>query len=157
MIKNYTSNSKQTFDKIQKILIDHNAKSINFEYKDGKVSSLIFVLEINGQDFGFKLPARVDGVEAIFLKNKKPKYNWEKPAPLTDAEKEQAYRTAWANIRDWIDSQMALIDAEQAKVEEVFLPYLVVDNKGQTLFEKYEDSGFKRLTGGDAPVDGEIV
>lgn len=156
MIKNYTSTSTQTFDKIQKILIEHNAKSINFEYKNGKVSGLIFVLEINGNDFGFKLPARVEGVESIFYKNKKPRYNWQNAEPLTDKEKEQAYRTAWANIRDWIDAQMALIDTEQAKLEEVFLPYLIVDSKSQTLFEKYEDNGFKKLASPDV-VEGEIV
>lgn len=157
MIKNYTSNSKTTFDKIQKILVDHNAKSINFEYKDGRVNALIFVLEINEQEFGFKMPARVEQVETIFFKNKKRRYDWQAPTPLTDPEKEQAYRTAWANIRDWIDAQMALIETEQAKIEEVFLPFLVVDGKGQTLFEKYKDSGFKRLAGGDESVQGEII
>lgn len=146
MLKNYTSgknvkNPNFTFDKIQKILIDHNAKSINYEYKNGKISGLIFVLEINGKDFGFRLPARVESVEALFYKHKKPRYSWQKADPLTKEEKEQAYRTAWANIRDWIDAQMALIDTEMVKVEEVFLPYLV-NRTGKTLFESMENNQF---------------
>lgn len=101
-IKNYTSNTPQTFDKIQKILISHKAKQILFDYTDnGKIKSLSFNLEINGKFFGFRLPARVEKVEKIFLDRKssgrRHHYrNWE----LTEAEKEQAYRTAWANIRD---------------------------------------------------------
>lgn len=150
MIKNYTSGKntrtegmKYTLDKIQKILIEHNAKSINFEYKDGRVVGIIFVLEVKGKDFGFKIPARVENVKRIFDKQG---YRY---------DPDQPYRTAWANIRDWVDAQMALIESEQAKTEEVFLPYMIVDGKTKTLFESYEDSGFAKLTSG--PIEGEII
>lgn len=133
MIKNYSSNSKQTFDNIQKILIKHNAKSINFEYKEGKVSGIIFVLEIKDKDYGFRLPARVENVKQIFDKNG------------LRYDPDQPYRTAWANIRDWIDAQLALVDTEQAKIEEVFMPYMVVDGNSQSLFEYYSNEGFKQL------------
>jgi hypothetical protein len=95
MLKNYTSNSKQTFDKIQKILSSHKAKRIYFEYDDqGRVQALAFSIEVPGSpgvqvqpQLSFKLPARVEKVEAIFLVNKKPKYDWQKPEPLNVAEK----------------------------------------------------------------------
>ena len=50
---------------------------------------------------------------------------------------EQAYTTSWANIRDWILAQMALIDARMVKTEEVFFPYLL-DQGGQTVYERFE-------------------
>lgn len=136
MIKNYTSNSKQTFDVIQKCLAMHGAKQVMFEYgQDGRVLSLNFALDIGGRLCGFTLPARVEKVEAIFLANKKPRFDWQKPEPLKQDEKDQAYRTAWANIRDWITAQMALVETEQAKVEEVFLPYLIIGENKKTLYE----------------------
>lgn len=151
MLKNYKSGAKKnaggvkfSFDKIQKVLIDHNAKSINYEYKEGRTIGLIFVLEVKGADYGFKLPARIENVEAIF-KKEGIRYDPEQP-----------YRTAWANLRDWIDAQMALIDTEQAKIEEVFLPYLVVDTKNGTLFEKMEENGFKQIAF-VGPVEGQLL
>ena len=147
MIKNYTSNSKQTFDKIQKILSSHKANQILFEYDDnGKLKSLSFSLKIADKTIGFKLPARVESVEAIFYQNKKPRYSWREAEPLDDKEKDQAYRTAWANIRDWLDAQMALIDTGQVKIEEVFLPY-AVNHEGKTYFEVVSRQGYQLPSG----------
>jgi hypothetical protein len=141
MIKNYTSGTTNTFDKIQKILSSHKAKQIFFEYDDvGRVKALAFSIEVQGKLHAFLLPAHVDKVEAIFYneKNKKVKYaEWQKD--LTDDEKAQAYRTAWANIRDWLDAQMALVDTEQAKVEEVFFPYLATGHN-RTLFQDFQEN-----------------
>ncbi len=145
MIKNYTSNSKQTFDKIQKILASHKARQVFFEYNDhGQIITLAFSLQIGERTIAFKLPARVEKVETIFLINKKNKmrYDWDKErATLSDEDKQQAYRTAWANIRDWLDAQMALIDTEQVKIEEVFLPY-AVNREGKTYFEVVSTQGY---------------
>ena len=46
----------------------------------------------------------------------------------------QAERTAWRNVRDWIMAQMAIIEAGQVEMEEVFLPYLT-DRQGRTLYQ----------------------
>jgi len=72
---------------------------------------------------------------------------------------DQARRTAWANIRDWLDAQMALIETEQVKLEEIFLPYMT-DRSGKTLFEYMQENDFKmpRLSSGrsEEPLEGEI-
>jgi hypothetical protein len=59
------------------------------------------------------MPARVERVEKILY----PRGN------MTPSQKEQAYRTAWANIRDWITAQMALIDTQMVKPE--YVPLLI--------------------------------
>ena len=124
MLKNYRSESKNTFDKIQKILASHKARQVFFDYEDnGRVKTLGFSLEIKGKFVGFRLPARVEKVELLI------------------SNKDQAYRTAWANIRDWLDAQMALIDTEQVKMEEVFLPY-AIGRDGKTFFEMVENNNF---------------
>lgn len=131
MIKNYTSNSKQTFDKIQKVLATHGARRIFFEYGDGgRVKALAFSITIGGKDVSFLLPARVEAVKRIFDREG---YRY---------EEDQPYKTAWANIRDWIDAQMALIDTQQVKMEEVFLPYMAV-GQDRTLFDDFEQKHFQ--------------
>lgn len=149
MIKNYTSTSKQTFDVIQKTLVSHGAQQIMFEYDDkGRIKTLNFALDLQGRMCGFKLPANVEKVEMIFYKNKKTRYDWQKPDPLTEDEKAQAYRTAWANIRDWITAQMALIETEQVKMEEVFLPYMII-GKNKTLYQGMSENKFLLPEGGE--------
>jgi hypothetical protein len=143
-LKNYTSTSKNTFESIQKCLAQHKAQQIMFEYDEvGRVKALTFGLKINERIYGFRLPARIDKVEGLFFlqKNAKKRYAWAADQALTQEEKEQAYRTAWANIRDWITAQMALIDTEMVKPEEVFLPYML-NRQGQTYFEALAENKF---------------
>lgn len=141
MIKNYTSNDPRTFDRIQKTLISHGARRMMFDYDgNGRVEALAFSIEIDGNEVPFRLPARWRNVEEIFLQKKKKgssRYNVE----LTTEQKEQAYRTAWANIRDWLESQMALIETQMVKFEEVFLPY-VVQRDGRTYFEHAQEDKY---------------
>lgn len=133
-LKNYTSEGRNTFDKIQNILSVHGANKVMFDYKDGKVFAITFSLEIDGKVMGFKLPALVENVTEIMFGGEN---GWGKPRVITEKNREQAYKTAWANIRDWIDAQMALVATKQAKVQHVFLPYLVMKG-GKTLAETIE-------------------
>jgi hypothetical protein len=132
-LKNYrTRLSTDPFAVIQKTLATHKAKQITQEFgDDGRVHALTFSLEINGRGHMFHLPARVDNVERLLYGKK----------DLTETQKQQAYKTAWANIRDWISAQMALLDTGMVKPEEIFLPYMQ-DREGVTLFERMEQRGF---------------
>lgn len=133
MIKNYTSNSKNSFDVIQKCLAQHGAQKLMFDYNNsGEVVALSFALQIDGRIIGFKLPARIDQVELV-MKGVKRKNG--------GTLHEQAYRTGWANIRDWVTAQLALVDTQMARPEEVFLPYMTNKN-GKTLFESIADNKF---------------
>jgi len=134
-LKNYTSTSSlpNIFSAIEKTLATHKAKQIIRDYdNNGRIVSISFVIETNKGILGIRLPARFSKVEQIF-KEQNIRYNPDQP-----------YRTAWATIRDWVDAQMALIDWEMVKPEEVFLPYAVNKN-GQTFFEVMQESGFKLL------------
>ena len=61
-------------------------------------------------------------------------------------DRDQAERTGWRNLRDWVLAQMAIIEAGMASVDEVFLPYLT-DGHGNTLYTLYS-SGTLRLGDG---------
>jgi hypothetical protein len=143
MLKNYRSESvlPNIFSAIEKTLVAHKAKSIVRDYDDqGRIKSISFVIETAKGPIGIRLPARIDKVEQIF-QNDGIRY---KP--------DQPYRTAWATIRDWVDAQMALIDWEMVKPEEVFLPY-ATNNEGKTFFEVIESRGFKLPSGSEG---GEV-
>ncbi len=127
MIKNYASKSplENIFRAIQKTLAEHKAKQVMFNYDDqGRCAEIAFIVATPNRDLQIRLPARVDRVEELFERQ-----GVRKRFP------DQAYRTAWATLRDWLDSQMALLDWDMVKMEEVFLPYVVIDPAGHTIFD----------------------
>ena len=82
---------------------------------------------------GFRLTAKPDGVLRVMKKDGQ------------NCTQEQATRIAWRNIKDWIAAQIALVETEQASMQELFLPYLVISQKDappQTLYEKFEGSQY---------------
>lgn len=143
MLKNYASKAKlpNIFNAIEKTLATHGAKQVTRDYDNtGKLKSISFVIVTRKGDLGIRLPARFDKVEQLF-KEQGVRY-----------KEDQPYRTAWATIRDWVDAQMALIDWEMVKPEEVFLPY-AVDRSGRTYFEVIESRGFQLESGAK---EGEV-
>ena len=113
-IKNFTTkvSVEQTINDIQKILAKAKATAILTEYgPDGLPSALTFRVNVNGNDIHFTLPVKVDGVAAALKRDREYR---------DDAH---ARRVAWRIVKDWCDSQMALIDAGQAELAQVFLPY----------------------------------
>lgn len=126
-IKNYTSivDIFTSVGEIQGALAKAGAKKIMVDYDDGKPVSVTFALAgAGGQMRGFTLPAAVDGTLRVFQRQKlKP-------------DREQAERTAWRNVRDWVLAQIALIESCDVPIDQVFLPYLT-DGNGQTLYQAY--------------------
>jgi hypothetical protein len=126
-LKNYRSDARveNSLARIEELVVKHGATQLYKEYKDGLVVGVVFIIPILSGELPIRLPARVEKV----------KYNlYGKRLEYTKSMEEQARRTAWANIRDWLDAQIALIENEQVKLEEIFLPYMT-DRSGKTLFE----------------------
>lgn len=131
-LKNKSSKGKNTFEKIQNLLAENGANKVMFDYtQDGKLEAISFAMEINGKIAGFRLSAMIDNVFQIMY----PKHGEYRNKKYLNSWKEQAYITGWANIRDWIDAQMALVATRQVEVAQVFLPYMVMQGN-QTLYEK---------------------
>jgi hypothetical protein len=63
---------------------------------------------------------------------------------------EHAARVAWRVIKDWLEAQLALIDARMAALDQVMLPYLLVD-EDRTLYAAYRDQERAALDTGGAP------
>lgn len=127
-IKNYTSTVDvyTSLGKIQGALASRGARQIMVDYDtEGKPVGVTFAIETPAGKRGFTLPANVDGVEAVFARQK------------VRADRGQAEKTGWANLRDWVLAQMAIIESGMAQMDEVFLPYLT-DGRGNTLYGLYQ-------------------
>lgn len=146
-LKNYTSSvsASRSMSYIEAKLAGQGAKQIvKFYDDDSRVSSIAFAIVIDGVEMPFKLPARVDECERV-LKSQVRK-------PRSDTFKrisEQAERTAWKIVSDWVDVQMAMIELSQVEFMEVFLPYLYNYDKNQTFFETIKERGYKALLTGN--------
>jgi len=136
-ILNYTTKIKsdKTASEIQAILGKAGAQAVMSEYKDGEVSAISFRFEMDGQLLSFLLPINKEGVLRALERDCKQRF----------VNPEQASRTAWRIIKDWVEAQMALVDANQADVVEVFLSHLQKEN-GKTIYQSIKEGGFKQLT-----------
>lgn len=133
-IKNYTTtiNANKTIGEIQELLSKHGATAIMTEYSNGNVTGLSFKIMTPRGEMGVRLPANTDRVLQV-LRNQRKKNNKVKDTM------EQATKTAWRIIKDWIDAQMAILETEMVEMEEIFLPY-IINNKGQTVYEVFENN-----------------
>lgn len=48
---------------------------------------------------------------------------------------------AWRICKTWLEAQITLVNLDQAKIEEVFLPYLVMPGN-KTLYEVMNNNQF---------------
>lgn len=103
--------------------------------ENGKVTAVTFALDCCGSLHGFRLEARPDGVKAVMAKER------------TKCDDEQAERIAWRNLKDWIAAQVALVETEQATMDELFFPKLV-DRNEKTLYEVFQNGQLMLGDGG---------
>lgn len=136
-ILNYTTtvDAFKTVSEIEYILMKHGAKSIMKNYENESVTGLSFLIDTGSQQIPVRLPAKVDACLEVLHKEKR-----ENPRKQIKDTREQAERVAWRILKDWVEAQMALLDIEMVRFEEIFLPYIEV--QGQTVFEKLEEKQF---------------
>ncbi len=137
---NYTTTIEaiKTVGEIQGILAGHGAKSIKTDYSaDGQVEALSFLVLTPHGEVGIQLPVDPDAILRVLTKQNRlggvpKKY-------LTHA---QAVRVAWRIVKDWIEAQMAILETEMVKMEQIFLPYVITQG-GRTLYEAMSDRHFQ--------------
>ena len=148
-LKNYTSSvpADKSVSRIERLLVSIGATNISKQYNDSKLVAISFLVNVNGNTMPFKLPAKVNVVEKVLkrrtLRPKSDGSTWERIA-------QQAERTAWKIICDWVEIQVSMIKLEQAEVIEIFLPYAYDYKNEKTFFEKLKDGNFAALPQGTA-------
>lgn len=138
----------KTVCEIEAILMQHGARSIWKEIsEDGRIQAMSFSVETPYGELPIRLPVKVAPVFAILTQEKQKKRK-----SAIKATKEQAEKVAWRILKNWIEAQMALVEIEMVKMEQIFLPYAVIDASGQTVFERLECNRFL-LKGEEGSLD----
>lgn len=137
-ILNYTTQIDvyKTVAEIERILSEHGVMSIMKQYEDGQVVSLSFLIDDGEKKIPVRMPIRVDECLKVMQKQKK-----EHPKMQIKATKEQVSKVAWRIMKDWIEVQMALLEINMVRFEEIFLPYIETTD-GKTIYEKLEERKF---------------
>lgn len=137
-ILNYTTSIKceKSISEIQKCLVAHGAYKIVTDYKNGTPSAVTFCVVFNNNTIGFSLPANYEGVLKAMKNDRK--------IPRSKCNIEQSQKVAWRIIKNWVEAQMAIVEAQLADLTEVFLPYAITKN-GTTLYKEVQSNGMLML------------
>ena len=144
---NYTTTieANKTVAEIQRILSSHGATSILIDYgKDGSVEALAFKVLTPQGEVAIRLPINPDAVLKVLAQQ-----NRLGKVPRSYITRAQATRVAWRIVKDWVSAQMAILETEMVRMEEIFLPYDITQS-GRTLYEAMIDRHFQLGSG-----DGE--
>lgn len=143
-ILNYTStvDAGKTAQEIAHCLSQHGAQAVLTEYdpEENYVAAISFIISLNGRKITFRLPCDWKPVYEVMYKNKEPYSNYDKRLARQQSEwRLQAIRTAWRIVKDWVEAQMALVETQMVRTEQVFLPYAMMTD-GRTLAQAMESN-----------------
>jgi hypothetical protein len=142
MLLNYTTQieASKTVSQIEDILTQHGAKSILKNYTDtGLIESLTFLVNTpNGEAF-IKLPVNPDAILIVMKKQR---------IPIRLQNKPQAIRVAWRIVKDWIEAQMAILETDMVKLDQIFLPYIEI-SQNKTVYQLFNERKNLQITQGE--------
>lgn len=144
MIKNYTSTvpASRSVANIERRLVAFGATNIIKSYDPEKMlSEICFVVNVQGKDVPFKLPANTQKVYQVLMRSVR------RPRPGTEGRlREQAERSAWKILDDSVGIDLSLIEIGQVEFMEKFLAYAVLNMATrETLYDRLKGNGFKML------------
>ncbi len=147
-LKNYSSTvpTERSIMLIEKLLIDAGAVNINkaINPTSKEIEGIVFQIMVNNTPLLFKLPSKTEQCFNMMWKNVSPRSAHRES--VKQNTKEQAKRTAWKLLFDWVSIQVSMIQLQQVEMLEVFLPYAYDIKKDKTYFQLIKDSNFKLLT-----------
>jgi len=137
-ILNYTTevSAQRSVNEITTLLAKAKAQAILTELENGAVSAISFRIQTEFGILTFRLPARVPQVYVVLSKSR--------DIPPRLRTRDQAVRVAWRILKDWLEAQLAMIEAGLVDLEQVFLPY-AQNETGQTVYEVMKSQRFSNL------------
>lgn len=155
-VRNYTTQIKveKTMQEIEKILVKFGAQGIYKEYKGERVSGIMFFLMREGQKIPFKIPMTLEKtrtmIEKAVRERRLPQRYLNEPLKTDQGE-----RVCWRIIKDWIDSQLSLLEINFAEATEILLPYAYNMVEEKTMYQKFIENKEKFLAIGEAKEPNE--
>jgi hypothetical protein len=123
-----------TVGEISKILARNGVATVVTRYdEDGRPDGLGFSLRTPHGDRQFMLDVKTAGVQRLLAKVPKEK---QRPYMKT---LDHASAVGWRVVKDWVEAQLALVEAEIASLDQVMLPYAIARPDGATLYEVYRE------------------
>lgn len=135
-ILNYSTSvaASKTSGEIQAKLAKHGATAVTALYEGGEPTAIGFSIETDYGVRDFRLPANTAGVYQALHRE------WRaNQVPRRYVSEAQAQRVAWRILKDWVEAQLAIIEAGIVELDEVMLPWMVTGN-GRTLAQFYRES-----------------
>jgi len=129
-----TVDHQKSAEEIRKLLRGRVRRTILDEDSMGNVVAIQFIIETNHGTFPFRLPVNVEACRAA-LQSQRQRGEISGSYTITT---DKARRVAWRILKDWIRAQLGLIDTGMVATEEVFLPYLMLDEK-RTMFDALKE------------------
>ncbi len=128
---------QHTISEIFEMLGAHGAEDVRVSYADRRPSGIAFAIETPFGRGVFVLPVDVAAVHAALV---------DQEAEITrrmsgrvKVTRDHAERVAWRIVRDWLAVQLAMIEARQATLAQIMLPYLQVGRASYTLYDAVAD------------------
>jgi hypothetical protein len=130
---NYTTTIEATKSASECIakLAQHGASAIGITYALTKPTGLSFSIGTPYGPRAFALPVNVRGTHKALCEGYK-----KGAVPNRYTTLDQAERVAWRVLKDWLEAQLALIEAGVADMTQVMLPYMQGDD-GLTVWQRY--------------------
>jgi hypothetical protein len=138
---NYTTTVpvERTLAEIQALLGRSGAAAVATTYDgDGTPTGVMFTLRLGDTEHAYRLPVDVDAMHRT-LQAAERRGDLRHGARGKYSTVAQARRVAWRVVKDWLEAQLALITAGQARLEQVMLPYLRVDDE-RSLYDAWSSS-----------------
>ncbi|MBC8090502.1 MAG: hypothetical protein H7Y15_00845 [Pseudonocardia sp.] len=137
----------RTAGEVQEMLGMAGAGEIMIRYEHKRPVGVSFTLDMPGGKSAFAMPINVDGVAAVLRRQVnhsvvRPRSGLTRELLLSA---EHAERVAWRIARDWLDAQLALVEAGMVTLQTTMLPYLLI-TPTETLAQRFASSGLRELT-----------
>ena len=126
----------RTVAEITEMLVAQGARTVNIEYENLNAKAVRFEIVRPEYSMTFALPADARATCAALNRERRR-------GCAVDID--QARRVAWRVVRDWLRAQLTLVEIGAAKLEQVMLPYAIVDDEGTTLYARLVDKKFAGL------------
>lgn len=126
---NYTTqvDAAKTAGECVALLASHKASAVGIEYDEGQPTGVYFKIGTPHGPRQYTLPVNPAGTyRALVAAKVAPRYQ----------NREQAQRVAWRVAKDWLEAQLALVQAGNAELAQVMLPYMQVA-PGITTWDAY--------------------
>jgi hypothetical protein len=129
---------EETISEIQILLAKYGLRNLMMNYDmDGNVEAVSFTISENKTPY--LLPSRYKPLLKL-ANERNTKY-------IKPKDELQCRRVAWRQVYRWIESQLAMVKIGMVEMEEIFLPYMMVD-RNRTIFNLIQEKGIGLLSSG---------